>query len=142
MLTDETAGEGRRDLEQIRLACERAAAMTRQLLAFSRRTVLEPKVIDINTVIAQTATMLRRTIGTHIELTVAAESDLRQVKADPDQLSRVLLNMAINARDAMPEGGRLTIETRNVTVSEGDGGRQDGDYVRARDERHGVWHCG
>jgi two-component system cell cycle sensor histidine kinase/response regulator CckA len=129
MLMDEIPGDGRRDLEQIRLACERAAAMTRQLLAFSRRTVLEPKIIDINTVIAQTATMLRRTIGTHIELTVAAESDLRRVKADPDQLSRVLLNMAINARDAMPDGGRLTIETRNVTVSDGDGGRGDGDYV-------------
>jgi two-component system cell cycle sensor histidine kinase/response regulator CckA len=129
MLMNEIDDDGHRDLEQIRLACERAASMTRQLLAFSRRTVLEPKIIDINTVIAQTATMLRRTIGTHIEMTVTAESDLRRVTADPDQLSRVLLNMAINARDAMPDGGRLTIETRNVTVSDGDGGHANGDYV-------------
>jgi PAS domain S-box-containing protein len=129
MMTD---GEGpqRHDLEQIRLACERAASMTRQLLAFSRRSVLEPKIIDMNAVVAQTETMLRRTIGEHIELTVSASDDLRPVRADPDQLSRVLLNMAINARDAMPRGGRLSIETRNVTVPGRDGGGSTpGEYV-------------
>ena len=86
--------------------------MTRQLLAFSRQSVLEPKVVDINKVVAQTETLLRRTLGEHIELTVRAEAELRPVKVDPDQLSRVLLNIAINARDAMPNGGRLSIEIK------------------------------
>jgi PAS domain S-box-containing protein len=124
MLAGDADGKrARHDLEQIRLACERAASMTRQLLAFSRQSVLEPKIVDMNTVVAQTETLLRRTIGEHIELTVGAEAGLRPVKADPDQLSRVLLNMAINARDAMPHGGRLRIETRNVTVADRNGGR-------------------
>ena len=97
--------------------------MTRQLLAFSRQSVLEPKVVDINKVVAQTETLLRRTLGEHIELTVRAEAELRPVKVDPDQLSRVLLNIAINARDAMPNGGRLSIEIKSVTAPNRDGGR-------------------
>jgi PAS domain S-box-containing protein len=115
--------QAQHDLEQIRLACRRAASMTRQLLAFSRQSVLEPKVVDINEVVVQTETLLRRTLGEHIELTVRSEAELRSVKADPDQLSRVLLNMAINARDAMPNGGRFSIETKNVTGPNRDGSR-------------------
>ena len=79
--------------------------------------------MDINKVVAQTETLLRRTLGEHIELTVRAEAELRPVKVDPDQLSRVLLNIAINARDAMPNGGRLSIEIKSVTAPNRDGGR-------------------
>jgi PAS domain S-box-containing protein len=106
----------REDLEQIRQASDHAASMTRQLLAFSRQSVLEPKVINLNAVIAQAEAMLRSLIGGNIELIVDAASDLRLVKADPDQISRALLNMAINARDAMPGGGKLVIGTRNVEL--------------------------
>jgi CheY-like chemotaxis protein len=88
--------------------------MTRQLLAFSRQSVLEPKVINLNHVVGQMENMLRRSIGEDIELIVRAAPDVHPIKADPDQLGRALLNMAINARDAMPEGGTLVIETKNV----------------------------
>jgi PAS domain S-box-containing protein len=122
--------DGRHDLDQIRGACHRGAAMTRQLLAFSRQSVFEPRIVDVNSVVAQTETMLRRTIGEQIELHVSAGANLRLVRADPDQLSRVLLNMAINARDAMPNGGRLGIETGNVAMPERDGGQpMTGDHV-------------
>jgi len=123
MLLRGADAQAQHDLEQIRLACRRAASMTRQLLAFSRQSVLEPKVVDINKVVAQTETLLRRTLGEHIELTVRADAELRPVKVDPDQLSRALLNIAINARDAMPNGGRLSIEMKNVTAPNRDGGR-------------------
>ena len=116
LMSDKSDQPARHDLEQIRQASERAASMTRQLLAFSRQSVLELKVINLNAVVAQTETMLRRTIGEDIELIVNAATDVRRVKADPDQLSRALLNMAINARDAMPEGGKLIIETRNIEL--------------------------
>jgi PAS domain S-box-containing protein len=130
MLLDGADPQSHHDLDQIRLACQRAASMTRQLLAFSRQSVLEPKIVDINKVVEQAETLLRRTIGEHIELTVRAEVGLRSVKADPDQLSRVLLNMAINARDAMPNGGKLSIETRNVTMPNREGERaESGDFV-------------
>ena len=108
--------EGRHDLEQIRQASDRAASMTRQLLAFSRQSVLEPKVVNLNTVVGEMETMLRRSIGEDVELVVRAAPDAHHVKADPDQLGRALLNMAINARDAMPDGGTLVIETRNVLL--------------------------
>jgi two-component system cell cycle sensor histidine kinase/response regulator CckA len=121
---------GRHDLDQIRSACQRGASMTRQLLAFSRQSVFEPKIVDVNAVVAQTETMLRRTIGEQIQLTVRVGADVGEVRADPDQLSRVLLNMAINARDAMPDGGRLAIETRNVTIANRDGAQPaTGEYV-------------
>jgi PAS domain S-box-containing protein len=123
----------RHDLEQIRLASERAASMTRQLLEFSRQSVLELEVVNLNTVVAEIEPMLRRTMGADIALTVKAAPDAWCVKADPDQMGRVLLNIAINARDAMPHGGTLAIETRNVTVSGGlaeDGTRTAlGEYV-------------
>jgi PAS domain S-box-containing protein len=130
MLIGGERGNGRHDLDQIRSACQRGASMTRQLLAFSRQSVFEQKIVDVNSVVAQTETLLRRTIGEQIELTVLAGTDVGAVKADPDQLSRVLLNMAINARDAMPDGGRLSIETRSVIVPDRDGGRPAaGEYV-------------
>jgi two-component system cell cycle sensor histidine kinase/response regulator CckA len=116
LLSDKDDYPARHDLQQIRQASDRAASMTRQLLAFSRQSVLEPKVVNLNTVVAQMETMLRRSIGEHIELIVHAAPDAHAVKADPDQLGRALLNMAINARDAMPDGGKLVIETRNVVL--------------------------
>ena len=116
LLVDKGDHPARHDLQQILHATDRAASMTRQLLDFSRQSVLEPKVINLNTVIAEMETMLRRSIGEHIELIVRAAPDAHAVKADPDQLGRALLNMAINARDAMPNGGTLVIETRNVVL--------------------------
>jgi signal transduction histidine kinase/CheY-like chemotaxis protein len=114
-----TAGpESRLDLEQIRLASTRAAAMTGQLLAFSRQSIMQPAIVNLNAVVASTETMLRRTIGAHIELAVRLAPDLWNVEADPNQCGRALVNVAINARDAMPAGGCLTIETANVLKDE------------------------
>jgi signal transduction histidine kinase len=121
MLLPLATDEMQADLEQIRLATTRAAAMTSQLLAFGRKSVMAPTLIDLNTVIGGTATMLRRTIGEQINLVVRAAPDLWHVRADASQLTRVLVNLAINARDAMPNGGGLTIETANVfNVRSGD----------------------
>jgi PAS domain S-box-containing protein len=116
LLLEKRDQPSRYDLEQIRQATDRAASMTRQLLAFSRQSMLEPKVINLNAVIGQLESMLRSSIGENIELIVHAAPDLRPVKADPDQISRALLNMALNARDAMPDGGKLVIETRNFAL--------------------------
>ena len=129
MLLPGASDETRSDIEQIRQAATSAASMTGQLLAFSRQSVLEPKDVDINSVVESTKTMLRRTIGEHIELVVRLDPKLWHVRADANQLGRVLLNVAINARDAMPHGGRLTIETSNVDdgsrppVAESESGR-------------------
>ena len=106
------------DLEEIRKAGERAAAMTRQLLAFSRKQILEPRIIDLNTVVIGMETLLRRLIGEDIELVTVTQSDLSSVKADPGQIERVILNLVLNARDAMPKGGKLTIETADADLDE------------------------
>ncbi len=108
----------RRNVEGIKGAGERAAALTRQLLAFSRKQVLQPKVLNLNDVVVETNKMLRRLIGEDIDLLTVLEPSLGQVKADPSQIDQVLINLSVNARDAMPRGGKLIIETSNIYVDE------------------------
>ena len=105
-------------LAQIHKAGERAGSLTRQLLAFSRKQILEPKVLDLNAEVTDAARMLRRLIGEDILLTTNLNPKLGPVKVDPGQMQQVLINLAVNARDAMPRGGMLTIETRNVRLDE------------------------
>jgi PAS domain S-box-containing protein len=104
----------RQNVEQIQQAAERAAGLTRQLLAFSRMQVLQPRVLDLNEVVAGMIQMVSRVIGANIELAFLPGANLGRVKADPSQIEQVALNLVVNARDAMPDGGRLTIETSNV----------------------------
>jgi len=113
----------RAHVSEIRIAGDRAASLTRQLLAFSRQQVLAPQVLDLNAVVANMDKMLRRLIGEHIDLVTVCEKRLWHVKADPGQLEQVIMNLAVNARDAMPKGGKLTLETANVEL--------DGAYARA-----------
>jgi two-component system cell cycle sensor histidine kinase/response regulator CckA len=108
----------RGDAEEIYVAAQRAAALTRQLLAFSRRQVLELAVIDVGTVVTSLAKMLRRLIGEDIELSMVCNTDAGRVSADVSQLEQVIVNLVVNARDAMPRGGALSIETSTVTVEE------------------------
>jgi signal transduction histidine kinase/ActR/RegA family two-component response regulator len=106
------------NLTEIRKAGERAASLTGQLLAFSRKQVMQPKVIDLNVVVSELEKMLRRMIGEDIELKTSLQHGLGNVKADPGQIEQVIMNLAVNARDAMPTGGKLTIETGNVYLDE------------------------
>jgi two-component system, cell cycle sensor histidine kinase and response regulator CckA len=106
----------RRNAEQIQMAGQRAASLTRQLLAFSRKQMLAPSVISIHTVVADMEKILRRLIGEDVQLETSSAADLWLVKADRSQIEQVIMNLAVNARDAMPQGGRLTIETSNVEL--------------------------
>jgi len=114
----DAASPVRADVEEILKAGKSATALTRQLLAFSRHQVLEPQILDVNAVIDRADSLLRRLIGEDIEVVLIKHPDLDSVSADPGQLEQVIINLAINARDALPEGGRVTIETANVEFDE------------------------
>src|SRR5213080_1623524 len=134
LLHNTPVGDARReDAEEIRHAGLRAAELTRQLLAFSRRQVLAPKVLDVNAVVANMDRMLRRLLGEDVELATSRDPAAGTVNADPGQLEQVLLNLAVNARDAMPGGGRLSIGTTRVSLHEEHVERRHrmpaGDYV-------------
>lgn len=115
----------RRHVEEVKKAGDRAASLTRQLLAFSRRQVLDPQVLDLNAVISNVDRMLRRLIGEDIDLLSVLHPGVWPVKADPGQIEQVLVNLAVNARDAMPSGGKLTLETANVTLGQIQGMRYE-----------------
>jgi PAS domain S-box-containing protein len=106
------------EAEQIKAAADRAAALTRQLLAFSRQQVLQPRPINLNDTVRSVDKMLRRLIGEDIEIATVLAADLGTVEADPGQIDMVLMNLAVNSRDAMPQGGKLTIQTENVELDE------------------------
>jgi two-component system cell cycle sensor histidine kinase/response regulator CckA len=107
-----------KNISEVVKAAARAASLTRQLLAFSRKQVLQPRVLDLNAVVSEVEKMLRRLIGEDIELRTILGRELGSVKADPGQIEQVLMNLAVNARDAMPQGGKLTIETENIFLDE------------------------
>ncbi|MFZ0818680.1 MAG: PAS domain S-box protein [Candidatus Acidiferrales bacterium] len=121
LLLERTAPEHRdyRKVDQIKKAAERATSLTRQLLAFSRMQVMQPRVIDLNATVVEMGKMLPRLIGEDIELKILTKPDLGRVKADPGQIEQVILNLSVNARDAMPNGGNLVIETANAELDEG-----------------------
>ena len=108
----------RKPIEQIQRAGDRAALLTRQLLSFSRKQVLQPKVLDVNAVVRDAEQLLQRLIGEDIEMTAVLQPELGRVKADAGQIEQIIMNLAVNSRDAMPTGGKLTIETSNVDLDE------------------------
>jgi two-component system, cell cycle sensor histidine kinase and response regulator CckA len=109
----------REDIEQVKRAAERAAHLTHQLLAFARREVVQPKVVEVNRIVGDIEQLLRRTLGEQVELHSSLAEDLLAVLIDPGQLEQILVNLAVNARDAMPEGGVLRIDTANMDIDEG-----------------------
>ena len=113
-----TTPKQQRAAEQIHMAAERGAALTRQMLAFGRRQIFQLRVVNLNDIIRNLLTMLQRIIGEHIEVKAVLAGGLKAVKADPGQLEQILMNLSVNARDAMPKGGKLTLETQNVWLDE------------------------
>jgi CheY-like chemotaxis protein/chorismate mutase len=109
-------GEAHADIERIENASGRAAALVRQLLAFSRKQVLQPKILDLNKIVLNLDSLLRRLMDERIEMITRVKDDLGKVKADPAQVEQVIMNLVVNARDAMPEGGRLVVETCNADL--------------------------
>jgi signal transduction histidine kinase len=128
-----TSGRLRKSVEEMRRAGDRAAELTQQLLAFSRRQVMKPENVNLNAVVADLHSMLRRLIGEHVAVTTRLSPDLGVVQADRGQIGQVLVNLAVNARDAMPDGGTLVIETRNARLTSSEAraypGLAPGDYV-------------
>lgn len=120
LLLNSAVERPRENIVQIQKAADRAASLTRQLLAFSRMQVLQPEVLDLNRVVGDMASMIERLFGSNIEVVFETEPELVRVRADAGQIEQVLLNLAVNARDAMPSGGRLTIRTENARFSSGD----------------------
>ena len=119
LLLEELNGTPAHDkLQQIESAAEKAATLTRQLLAFSRQQVLQPRIINLNHIVRDMEKMLRRVIGEDIDFSVVAADGLHSILADPGQIEQVIMNLAANARDAMPRGGKFTIETANVTLDD------------------------
>jgi signal transduction histidine kinase len=128
--------------EEIQKAAERASNLTQQLLAFSRRQIIEPKVVNLNRLVVDTSTMIRSVVGEGVELVTLLDPNLYNVKVDSGQMARVLINLATNARDAMPNGGKFTVETTNVTVGKkgtSSGSRlSPGDYTLLAVSDNGV----
>lgn len=121
----------RSHVEEIRLAGEHAAELTQQLLAFSRKQVISPKVVDLNAQVEELQTMLTRLIGEDVELVTELDGTLQRIKTDPGQLEQVLINLVVNARDAMPQGGTLTVRTENrhMRGEENNGNGEPGEYA-------------
>lgn len=134
----------RKCLDQIRKAAGRAVSMTRQLLAFSRMQVLQPRIIDLNAVVAEMGKMLPRLIGEHIEYSFFPDPNLATIKADAGQIEQVILNLAVNARDAMPTGGKLMVRTQNIEIDEAEAAKRppmrSGAYIllSVTDTGHGM----
>ncbi len=143
LLQDKVAGDERLEtgLNEIQKAGLQAAALTQQLLAFSRRQKFKPRVLDLNTVFQRMETMLRRIVGADVQLKASYAEDLCAIEVDPDRLQQVIMNLVSNARDAMPDGGTLTIATENVTISvdeSEDAGVPAGDYARLSVSDEGI----
>jgi PAS domain S-box-containing protein len=143
LLEDLEAADPRRaDVQEIAKAADRAAGMTRRLLAFSRRQVLQPRPLDLNAVIGGMERMLQRLIGDDVRITTSLDGALLPVRADPGSIEQVILNLAVNARDAMPNGGTLSIETHNARLDRPDANWaiQPGPYamLSIRDTGHGM----
>jgi PAS domain S-box-containing protein len=134
--------ESHRDLEHVEQAAQRAARMTRQLLLFSRREITQAAIINVNDVVSGLEELLRRTLGEHVQLAAALAGDVWPVAIDPGQLEQVIVNLAVNARDAMPDGGQITIDTSNMTVDAESAanlpGILAGRYVRLRVSDTGI----
>jgi signal transduction histidine kinase/ActR/RegA family two-component response regulator len=145
LLADRMEGNPqKKSVDQIQKAADRAVGMTRQLLAFSRMQVLQPRVLDLNAIIGEMGKMLPRLIGEHIEYSFVPEAQLAAVKADPGQIEQVLMNLAVNARDAMPDGGKLQVRTANIEMSPAEAALRPsmaaGSYalIRVSDTGHGM----